>query len=126
MKNKKIQKRKYEELELKKDIAQALTVIAYSTRPQNIQISKTEIKSITNLQKYIGENIININKLHEENQQKNRNDTIITNIHKNCENYNNKKDYCLKFFEENINSKYKKCKEKTTFNDQKLQKKWSN
>ena len=29
------------------------------------------------------------------------------NIHKDCENYNSKRDYCLKFFEDNVSEKYK-------------------
>ena len=48
-----------------------------------------------------------------------------TNIHKDCENYSPKKDYCLKFFKKNISS-LKQCQEKTTFNDNELQRKWSN
>ena len=48
------------------------------------------------------------------------------NIHKNCENYSEKKDYCLKFFEENVSVKYKVCKEYSEFNDNELQRKWSN
>ena len=35
----------------------------------------------------------------------------MSNIHKDCENYSPKKDYCLKFFEENVSEKYKICKE---------------
>ena len=48
------------------------------------------------------------------------------NIHENCENYSSKKDMCLKWFEENVSEKYKQCKEKTVFNDNELQRKWSN
>ena len=33
----------------------------------------------------------------------------MSNIHENCENYSPKKDYCLKFFEENVSEKYKVC-----------------
>ena len=47
-------------------------------------------------------------------------------IHDNCENYSPKKDYCLKFFEENVSEKYKVCKEYSEFSDKKLSKKWSN
>lgn len=49
----------------------------------------------------------------------------MTNIHEDCENYNVNKDMCLKWFEFNI-SKLKHCKEKTTFDDEELQRKWSN
>ena len=48
------------------------------------------------------------------------------NIHENCENYSPKKDYCLKFFEENVSEKYKVCKEYSEFNDKELSRKWSN
>ena len=50
----------------------------------------------------------------------------MTNIHENCENYNPKKDYCLKFFEENVSEKYKVCKEYSEFSDKELSRKWSN
>ena len=49
-----------------------------------------------------------------------------SNEHKDCENYNPKKDYCLKFFEENVSEKYPTCKEYSEFNDKKLSRKWSN
>ena len=49
----------------------------------------------------------------------------MTNIHENCDNYNPKKDYCLKFFKKNISS-LKECQEKTVFNDKELSRKWSN
>ena len=55
----------------------------------------------------------------------NRCDNCKENIHLNCDNYNGKKDMCLKFFKDNI-SKLKECQEKTVFNDSDLQKKWSN
>ena len=42
------------------------------------------------------------------------------NIHKNCENYNGKKDLCLKWFEYEV-SRLKECKEKSVYNDQELQ-----
>ena len=50
----------------------------------------------------------------------------MTNIHKDCENYNGKKDYCLKFFEENVSERYKTCREYSEFNDKELARKWSN
>ena len=31
----------------------------------------------------------------------------MTNIHENCANYNKSKDFCLKWFEENVSEKYK-------------------
>lgn len=46
-------------------------------------------------------------------------------VHEDCENYNPKKDYCLKFFEENISS-LEYCKEKSVFSDRELSRKWSN
>lgn len=52
-------------------------------------------------------------------------DNCMSNIHLNCTNYNPKKDMCLKWFEENISS-LKNCKEKTTFSDKELSRKWSN
>lgn len=52
-------------------------------------------------------------------------DNCAENIHLNCTNYNPKKDMCLKWFEEGV-SRLKECKEKTTFNDSELQRKWSN
>ena len=47
------------------------------------------------------------------------------NVHLNCTNYNPKRDYCLKFFKENI-SNLKECNEKSMFSDKDLSKKWSN
>ena len=47
------------------------------------------------------------------------------NIHLDCENYNEKKDMCLKWFEEGV-SKYNECAEKRRFSDTELQRKWSN
>ena len=47
------------------------------------------------------------------------------NVHQDCENYNANKDYCLKFFRENI-SELEHCAEKTVFSDKNLSKKWSN
>lgn len=52
-------------------------------------------------------------------------DNCKENIHLNCDNYNPKRDMCLKWFEENISS-LKECKEKTTFSDKELSRKWSN
>lgn len=48
-----------------------------------------------------------------------------TNIHENCDNYNAKKDFCLKFFKGSI-SELEECAEKTTFSDKELSRKWSN
>ena len=48
------------------------------------------------------------------------------NIHENCENYNGKKDYCLKFFTDNVSEKYPNCQEYSEFNDKELSRKWSN
>lgn len=47
------------------------------------------------------------------------------NIHLDCENYNAKKDMCLKWFEGGV-SKYNECAEKRRFSDTELQRKWSN
>ena len=47
------------------------------------------------------------------------------NMHLNCDNYNPKKDFCLKFFRGDI-SELKECQEKTVFNDTDLSRKWSN
>lgn len=49
----------------------------------------------------------------------------MSNIHEDCENYNQKKDMCLKWFESNV-SRLTECKEKTTFSDKELSRKWSN
>ena len=43
-------------------------------------------------------------------------DNCQENIHLNCDNFNAKKDFCLKFFRDNI-SELKECQEKTVFND---------
>lgn len=48
------------------------------------------------------------------------------NIHKDCENYSPSKDYCLKFFEEDVIKKYKVCREYSEFSDKELSRKWSN
>ena len=52
-------------------------------------------------------------------------DNCQENIHLNCDNFNAKKDFCLKFFRDNI-SELKECQEKTVFNDTDLSRKWSN
>ena len=52
-------------------------------------------------------------------------DNCKQNIHLNCINYNPKKDMCLKWFEEGV-SRLTECKEKTTFDDKELSRKWSN
>lgn len=52
-------------------------------------------------------------------------DNCKMNIHLNCDNYNPRKDYCLKFFKDHI-SNLKECQEKTIYNDKELSKKWSN
>ena len=48
------------------------------------------------------------------------------NIHLKCENYNPKKDMCLKWFESDVSRKYKVCREYGEFSDKSLQRKWSN
>lgn len=48
------------------------------------------------------------------------------NIHMDCENYVPNKDYCLKWFEENVSENYKVCREYSEFNDKELSRKWSN
>lgn len=48
------------------------------------------------------------------------------NIHLNCDNYNPVKDLCLKWFETDVSEHLNECAEKTVFNDNDLQKKWSN
>ena len=47
-------------------------------------------------------------------------------VHENCENYNKGKDYCLKFFTDNVSEKYPNCQEYSEFNDKELSRKWSN
>lgn len=51
---------------------------------------------------------------------------LLDNIHLNCVNYNKNKDYCLKFFEENVSEKYELCREYSEFDDEELSRKWSN
>lgn len=67
------------------------------------------------------------NDLYCKNKEKpdNQCDNCKENVHLNCENYNPKKDMCLKWFETGI-SRLKECKEKTVFNDKELSRKWSN
>lgn len=48
------------------------------------------------------------------------------NIHCDCENYVPNKDYCLKWFEEEVSRKYKVCREYAEFSDKELSRKWSN
>ena len=48
------------------------------------------------------------------------------NIHKDCENYRPGLDMCLKWFEIGVSEKYSTCKEYAEFNDNELQRKWSN
>ena len=55
----------------------------------------------------------------------NRCDNCKNNVHLNCDHYNPKKDFCLKFFEHDA-STIAECKEKTVFNDKELSRKWSN
>ena len=67
------------------------------------------------------------NKLYCKNKTSTNNkcDNCKENIHLNCDNYNPKKDMCLKFFQDNI-STMKECQEKTIYNDKELSRKWSN
>lgn len=53
-------------------------------------------------------------------------DNCKQNIHLNCDNYNPKKDLCLKWFEYNVSEHHDTCSEKTVFNDKELSRKWSN
>lgn len=53
-------------------------------------------------------------------------DREMNNIHLDCENYNPKKDYCLKFFTDKVSEKYPHCQEYSKFNDKELSRKWSN
>ena len=48
------------------------------------------------------------------------------NIHSNCDNYVPSRDFCLKFFEEDVSRNYKVCREYSEFNDKDHQRKWSN
>ena len=53
-------------------------------------------------------------------------DNCTGNIHLNCDHYNPRKDMCLKWFETGVSETYQECKEKSVYNDTKLQQKWSN
>ena len=53
-------------------------------------------------------------------------DNCTGNIHLNCDNYNAKKDLCLKWFETEVSKNYKECSEKSVFDDKELSRKWSN
>ena len=53
-------------------------------------------------------------------------DREMNNIHLDCEYYNPKKDYCLKFFTDKVSEKYPYCQEYSKFNDKELSRKWSN
>jgi len=65
------------------------------------------------------------NKLHNPNNDSISCDNCKGNVHLNCDHYNPKKDFCLKFFEHDA-STIAECKEKTVFNDKELSRKWSN
>ena len=52
-------------------------------------------------------------------------DNCLENMHLNCDNYSPVRDYCLKYFQDNISS-MKECCEKSVFNDKEHQRKWSN
>ena len=52
-------------------------------------------------------------------------DNCKENPHLNCDNYNPRKDFCLKFFEHDA-SMLAECREKSVFNDKELSRKWSN
>lgn len=55
-------------------------------------------------------------------------DNCKENVHLNCSNYVPKNDMCLLFFELGVSdvSQYNECAEKVIYDDEKLQKKWSN
>ena len=55
-------------------------------------------------------------------------DNCVKNVHLNCQNYVPKNDMCLLYFELGISdvSQYDKCAEKIIYDDNELQKKWSN
>ena len=65
------------------------------------------------------------NKIYEKDD---RCDNCKENIHLNCDNYNGKKDMCLKFFQLGISevSQYDTCAEKVIYDDEELSRKWSN
>lgn len=58
----------------------------------------------------------------------NKCDNCKSNVHLNCQNYNPKKDMCLKWFEMGVSevSQYDTCAEKVVYNDKELSRKWSN
>lgn len=66
------------------------------------------------------------NKLYCKNNEDKPCDNCKGNVHLNCDHYNPKKDFCLKFFEENVSERYKVCREYSKFNDKELSRKWSN
>ena len=55
-------------------------------------------------------------------------DNCKENVHLNCQNYVPKNDMCLLFFELGVSevSQYDTCAEKIIYDDQELQRKWSN
>ena len=58
----------------------------------------------------------------------NKCDNCKSNVHLNCQDYNPKKDMCLKWFEMGVSevSQYDTCAEKVVYNDKELSRKWSN
>ena len=64
------------------------------------------------------------NKLDKDN----RCDNCKNNIHLNCQNYVPKNDMCLLYFELGVSevSQYDTCAEKVIYDDNDLQRKWSN
>lgn len=55
-------------------------------------------------------------------------DNCAGNVHLNCQNYVPKNDMCLQYFELGVSevSQYDTCAEKIIYNDNDLQRKWSN
>ena len=55
-------------------------------------------------------------------------DNCMGNVHLNCQNYVPKNDMCLLYFELGISevSQYNECAEKIIYDDDNLQRKWSN
>lgn len=55
-------------------------------------------------------------------------DNCMDNVHLNCQNYVPKNDMCLLYFELGISevSQYNECAEKIIYDDDNLQRKWSN
>lgn len=69
------------------------------------------------------------NKLYCKNKEdKGKCDNCRENIHLNCDNYVPANDMCLRWFELGVSevSGYDDCAEKTIYDDNDLQKKWSN